>query len=164
MQYLFTIHNKKEYYSVKVFRDGEEVIARLTEQFGNNTFEGKARNSEPQFDLSKGIRIAVARAKKQYYYTQVEKYRKFSKDEVDRVNEYFGKIEYLDRKYELSRDIRKGCYSSRKARLIISSDKDRNFDEVLNTLEAVYTCPSTLLDRTEALDKIMEVYRRYREE
>ena len=165
MKYLFTIHNKKECYSVKVFQQDNEITARLTPQWSDKTFDGRARNSEPEFDLSKGVRIAVARAKKEYYYSEIEKYKNCIKHSIDGLNEYFGKVEYLDKKYELNRDIRKGCYTTgRKGQFSIISDNIRNTDEVFNTLEAVYTCPSTLLDKTEALDKIMEAYKKYREQ
>ena len=40
----------------------------------------------------------------------------------------------------------------------------RELEILLNTLEGVYKTPSALLDKTEALNKIMEAYKAYRRE
>lgn len=46
---------------------------------------------------------------------------------------------------------------------ITSSDKDNaDFKKFIDTLESVWQCPSELLDKPEALDKIMEAYREIR--
>lgn len=106
MKYLFKIHNKKEGYTVKVFRHGQEIIAELKDCWDIKVFKGFARNSEPEFDLSKGVRIAVARAKKEYYLNEIEKYKSYINSQIRELNEKLDTITYLDKKYLLNREVR----------------------------------------------------------
>ena len=125
MKYLFKIQNKKEGYTVRVFRQRQEIIAELEDCFDTKVFKGSARNSEPEFDLSKGVRIAVARAKKEYYLNEIEKYKRYINSQIRELNEKLDTVTYLDKKYLLNREVRENHeYQGKVAFWKIQEKKD----------------------------------------
>lgn len=128
MKFLFKIENLKDAaYEVKVFRHGNEVIAELKSDIFplcNKTYKCVARNSEPEFDLSKGVRLAVARVKKEYFLDRLAEEKKLIKAELENLNRYLKTVEFLDKKYGLNRESRSNPnYTKGEYVLAITGDK-----------------------------------------
>lgn len=127
MKFLFKIENLKDSYEVKVFRHGNEVIAELkSDMFPlcKKTYKCVARNSEPEFDLSKGVRLAVARAKKEYFLDRMAEEKSLIKAELENLNRYLKTVEFLDKKYGLNRESRSNPdYTKGEYVLAITGDR-----------------------------------------
>lgn len=122
MKHLFDDIDSKEEIIIRVYQNDKETNAVVTDRCNDRRFLGKAVKSDnDEFDSRTGARLAIARAKKEYLLSEVERFKFMMKQVVNELNSKLEKIEFLDKKYGLNREARNNpSYKGKKASFNIS--------------------------------------------
>ena len=111
----------KDNFDILVSQNNKETVAVLLDRYGN-TFKAKAvRSDNDEFNFNTGVRLAMARVKKEFYLKEIDKHKFIAKQLSNQLNEYLDKVEFLDKKYGLNREARNNPnYVGKKSTFIIT--------------------------------------------
>jgi hypothetical protein len=120
-EFVFEDTDCKDGFDILVSQNNKETIAVLKDKYGN-TFKAKAvRSDNDEFDFNTGVRLAMARVKKEFYLKEIDKHKFIAKQLSNQLNDYLDKVEFLDKKYGLNREARNNPnYVGKKSTFIIS--------------------------------------------
>jgi hypothetical protein len=120
-EFVFEDTDRKDNFDILVSQNDKETIAVLKDKYGN-TFKAKAvRSDNDEFNFNTGVRLAMARVKKEFYLKEIDRHKFIAKQLTDQLNNYLDKVEFLDKKYGLNREARNNPnYVGKKSTFIIS--------------------------------------------
>lgn len=120
-EFVFEDTDRKDEFDILVSQNNKETIAVLKDIQGN-VFKAKAVKSDnDEFNFNTGVRLAMARVKKEFYLKEIDRHKFIAKQLIERLNGYLDKIEFLDKKYGLNREARNNpSYKGKKASFNIS--------------------------------------------
>ena len=120
-EFVFEDTDCKDGFDILVSQNNKETIAVLKDKYGN-TFKAKAvRSDNDEFNFNTGVRLAMARVKKEFYLKEIDRHKFIAKQLSNQLNDYLDKVEFLDKKYGLNREARNNPnYVGKKSTFIIT--------------------------------------------
>lgn len=120
-EFVFEDTDCKDEFDILVSQNNKETVAVLKDKYGN-TFKAKAvRSDNDEFNFNTGVRLAMARVKKEFYLKEIDKHKFIAKQLTNQLNDYLDKVEFLDKKYGLNREARNNPnYVGKKSTFIIA--------------------------------------------
>ena len=120
-EFVFEDTDCKDGFDILVSQNNKETIAVLKDKYGN-TFKSKAvRSDNDEFNFNTGVRLAMARVKKEFYLKEIDRHKFIAKQLSNQLNDYLDKVEFLDKKYGLNREARNNPnYVGKKSTFIIT--------------------------------------------
>ncbi len=120
-EFVFEDTDRKDCFDILVSQNNKETVAVLKDRYGN-VFKAKAvRSDNDEFDFNTGVRLAMARVKKEFYLKEIDRHKFIAKQLTNQLNDYLDKVEFLDKKYGLNREARNNPnYVGKKSTFIIS--------------------------------------------